>query len=62
VEAGCQAVSPTEILAEQHVRTLRLVEPLGLGRLALTGQRGSARPRWTPSGAATPQSVSARTR
>ena len=33
VEAGCQAVlmAPTEILAEQHVRTVRaLVEPLGL--------------------------------
>jgi ATP-dependent DNA helicase RecG len=43
VEAGCQAVlmAPTEILAEQHLRTLRgLVEPLGLSVAWLAaGQR-----------------------
>src|SRR5262249_18703703 len=43
VEAGCQAVlmAPTEILAEQHFRTLRgLVEPLGLSVAWLSaGQR-----------------------
>jgi ATP-dependent DNA helicase RecG len=47
VEAGCQAVlmAPTEILAEQHVRTLRgLVEPLGLSVAWLSaGQRARER-------------------
>jgi ATP-dependent DNA helicase RecG len=47
VEAGCQAVlmAPTEILAEQHVRTLRsLVEPLGLTVAWLSaGQRARER-------------------
>ena len=47
VEAGCQAVlmAPTEILAEQHFRTLRaLVEPLGLTVAWLSaGQRARER-------------------
>jgi ATP-dependent DNA helicase RecG len=47
VEAGCQAVlmAPTEILAEQHLRTVRgLVEPLGLSVAWLTaGQRARER-------------------
>jgi ATP-dependent DNA helicase RecG len=47
VEAGCQAVlmAPTEILAEQHLRTVRaLVEPLGLGVAWLSaGQRARER-------------------
>jgi ATP-dependent DNA helicase RecG len=47
VEAGCQAVlmAPTEILAEQHYRTLRaLVEPLGLTVAWLSaGQRARER-------------------
>jgi len=47
VEAGCQAVlmAPTEILAEQHVRTVRgLVEPLGLTVAWLSaGQRAKER-------------------
>jgi ATP-dependent DNA helicase RecG len=47
VEAGCQAVlmAPTEILAEQHVRTVRgLVDPLGLGVAWLSaGQRARER-------------------
>jgi ATP-dependent DNA helicase RecG len=47
VEAGCQAVlmAPTEILAEQHVRTVRgLVEPLGLTVAWLSaGQRARER-------------------
>jgi ATP-dependent DNA helicase RecG len=47
VEAGCQAVlmAPTEILAEQHYRTLRgLVEPLGLTIAWLSaGQRARER-------------------
>jgi ATP-dependent DNA helicase RecG len=47
VEAGCQAVlmAPTEILAEQHVRTLRgFVEPLGLSIAWLSaGQRARER-------------------
>jgi ATP-dependent DNA helicase RecG len=47
VEAGCQAVlmAPTEILAEQHLRTLRgLVEPLGLSVAWLhAGQRARER-------------------
>ena len=46
VEAGCQAVlmAPTEILAEQHFRTLQaLVEPLGLSVAWLSaGQRPRA--------------------
>jgi ATP-dependent DNA helicase RecG len=47
VEAGCQAVlmAPTEILAEQHVRTVRaLVEPLGITVAWLSaGQRARER-------------------
>ena len=47
VEAGCQALlmAPTEILAEQHFRTLRgLVEPLGLTVAWLSaGQRARER-------------------
>ena len=47
VEAGCQAVlmAPTEILAEQHLRTVRaLVEPLGLAVAWLSaGQRARER-------------------
>jgi ATP-dependent DNA helicase RecG len=47
VEAGCQALlmAPTEILAEQHVRTVRgLVEPLGLTVAWLSaGQRARER-------------------
>jgi ATP-dependent DNA helicase RecG len=47
VEAGCQAVlmAPTEILAEQHIRTVRaLVEPLGLQVAWLSaGQRARER-------------------
>ena len=47
VEAGCQAVlmAPTEILAEQHFRTLQaLVEPLGLSVAWLSaGQRARER-------------------
>jgi ATP-dependent DNA helicase RecG len=47
VEAGCQAVlmAPTEILAEQHLRTIRaLVEPLGLAVAWLSaGQRARDR-------------------
>jgi ATP-dependent DNA helicase RecG len=47
VEAGCQALlmAPTEILAEQHVRTVRaLVEPLGLQVAWLSaGQRARER-------------------
>jgi ATP-dependent DNA helicase RecG len=47
VEAGCQAVlmAPTEILAEQHVRTIRaLVEPLGISVAWLSaGQRARER-------------------
>ncbi|HWC01892.1 MAG TPA: ATP-dependent DNA helicase RecG [Methylomirabilota bacterium] len=47
VEAGCQALlmAPTEILAEQHLRTVRaLVEPLGLSVAWLAaGQRARDR-------------------
>ena len=47
VEVGCQAVlmAPTEILAEQHLRTVRaLVEPLGLSVAWLhAGQRARER-------------------
>ena len=47
VEAGCQAVlmAPTEILSEQHLRTVRaLVEPLGLSVAWLSaGQRARER-------------------
>jgi ATP-dependent DNA helicase RecG len=45
VENGRQAalMAPTEILAEQHARTLRaLVEPLGLNVALLTGRLGAA--------------------
>jgi ATP-dependent DNA helicase RecG len=45
VESGYQAalMAPTEILAEQHARTLRgLLEPLGLGVTLLTGRLGAA--------------------
>ncbi|MFA7330445.1 MAG: ATP-dependent DNA helicase RecG [Candidatus Delongbacteria bacterium] len=45
VDNGCQAalMAPTEILAEQHARTLiRLAEPLGLRVTLLTGSRNAA--------------------
>ena len=66
VEAGAQAVlmAPTEILAEQHFRTVRaLVEPLGLpwrGSLPGSGA-GSGRRPWKRSAAAPRPSASAPT-
>lgn len=45
VENGYQAaiMAPTELLAEQHLRTLtRLLEPLGMQPLLLTGSLGAA--------------------
>ncbi len=45
VEGGSQAalMAPTELLAEQHARTLRaMVEPLGLEVALLTGSRSAA--------------------
>jgi ATP-dependent DNA helicase RecG len=45
VESGFQAalMAPTEILAEQHARTLRsMLEPLGIGTALLTGRLGAA--------------------
>ena len=45
VESGCQAalMAPTEILAEQHARTLAaLLEPLGLSVTLLTGRLPAA--------------------
>ncbi|MEO6444957.1 MAG: ATP-dependent DNA helicase RecG [Gemmatimonadaceae bacterium] len=45
VENGCQAalMAPTELLAEQHARTLRqLLAPLGMEPLLVTGSLGAA--------------------
>jgi ATP-dependent DNA helicase RecG len=45
VEGGCQAalMAPTELLAEQHARSLaRMLEPAGLDVVLLTGRLGAA--------------------
>ena len=63
VEAGCQAVlmAPTEILAEQHVRTVRgprrAARALGGVALRRPAEPGSARRPWKRSGAAPPPSA-----